>query len=98
MKIYVGNLNFTTGPDAIQALFSQYGSVEEVHLPTDRQSGRPRGFAFVTMPDAAEGQAAIEGLNGTELDGRRLNVDEARPTSSGGRSYRDRRGGRRPRT
>jgi len=84
MKIYVGNLSFNTAPNAVETLFSEHGLVDEVHMPTDRQTGRPRGFAFVTMPDSGEAKAAIAALNGTELDGRRLNIDEARPSGGGG--------------
>jgi len=93
MKIYVGNLSYSTTEDAIRDLFAQYGEVEEVHVPTDRDSGRPRGFAFVTMSDSGQAQAAIGALNGTELDGRRLNVNEARP-KPGGQGGRGGGGGR----
>jgi RNA recognition motif-containing protein len=84
MKIYVGNLSYNTDQDALRDLFAQHGEVEDVHVPTDRQTGRPRGFAFVTMPNDSEAQAAIAALNGTELDGRSLNVNEARPRPEGG--------------
>jgi len=95
MKIYVGNLSYTTTPDALQTLFAQHGSVEEVHIPTDRGSGRPRGFGFVTMASAEEAQAAIAALNGAELDGRFLTVNEARPRKErGGGGGRGGRGGR----
>ena len=95
MKIYVGTLSFNTAPNAVETLFSQHGLVDEVHMPTDRETGRPRGFAFVTMPDSDEAKAAITALNGTELDGRRLNIDEARPSGGGGggRGFGGRRGG-----
>ena len=94
MKIYVGNLNYQTTNESLEALFTQHGAVEEVHLPTDRTTGRPRGFAFVTMPNDAEAQAAIGALNGTDLDGRALTVAEARPRPGGGREGRGgRRGG-----
>ena len=84
MKIYVGNLNYNTMEDTLRNLFAEHGAVEEVHIPTDRDSGRPRGFAFVTMPNQNEGQAAIAAVNGQELDGRVLNVNEARPKTGGG--------------
>ncbi len=84
MKIYVGNLSYNTMEDALRNLFAEHGEVEEVHVPTDRDSGRPRGFAFVTMPNQNEGQAAIAAVNGQELDGRVLNVNEARPKTGGG--------------
>jgi RNA recognition motif-containing protein len=79
MRIYVGNLSYSVSRDAIEGLFAQHGEVEEVHLPTDRNTGRPRGFAFVNMPNDSEAQAAIAALNGTELEGRFQNVNEARP-------------------
>jgi RNA recognition motif-containing protein len=84
MKIYVGNLSYNTMEDALRNLFAEHGEVEEVHVPTDRDSGRPRGFAFVTMPNQNEAQAAIAAVNGQELDGRVLNVNEARPKTGGG--------------
>lgn len=84
MKIYVGNLSYSVVSETLEQLFSQYGSVEDVYVPTDRESGRPRGFAFVTMPDAGEAQAAISAVNGTDLDGRALNVNEARPKRDNG--------------
>jgi len=86
MKIYVGNMSFETTEQALQGLFAEHGSVEEVHIVTDRDTGRPRGFAFVTMPNSNEAQAAIAALNGTDLDNRSLNVNEARPKNEGGRS------------
>ena len=85
MKIYVGNMSFNTSEDELQSAFAAHGTVEEVHIVTDRETGRPRGFAFVTMPDDTEAKAAIEALNGTDLDGRSLNVNEARPKNEGGR-------------
>ena len=85
MKIYVGNLSYSVGSEALEQLFGQYGAVEEVHIPTERDSGRPRGFAFVTMPNATEAQAAIAALNGQDLEGRAMNVNEARPKKDDGR-------------
>ena len=92
MKIYVGNLSFDTTEDTLRDAFAAHGEVQDVAVITDRDTGRPRGFAFVTMPDSAA-RAAIEALNGKELDGRTLNVNEARAkTESGGRGG-PRRGG-----
>jgi RNA recognition motif-containing protein len=86
MKLYVGNLSYSTTQDTLQAEFAAYGQVEEVAVITDRESGRPRGFAFVTMANDEEGRAAIETLNGREIDGRTITVNEARPkTDRGGR-------------
>ncbi|MEM9111657.1 MAG: RNA-binding protein [Planctomycetota bacterium] len=83
MKIYVGNLNFKTTEDSLQALFSNYGEVQEVAIINDRETGRPRGFAFVTMEDEG-GKEAIEALNGNEFEGRTLNINEARPRENRG--------------
>jgi cold-inducible RNA-binding protein len=86
-KLYVGNLNFTTTEDTLRDAFGADGrTVREVALPSDRETGRPRGFAFVTMGSDAEAQAAIAALDGTDLDGRSLRVNEAqdRPPRSGG--------------
>ncbi len=84
MKIYVGNLSYSATSEAIQALFAQFGEIAEVHVPTDMSTGKPRGFAFVTMPNDAEAQAAIAALNGKDMEGRALNVNEARPKKEGG--------------
>ena len=89
MKLYVGNLNFRTTQESLEGLFSNYGEVQEVAIITDRETGRPRGFAFVTMNDEG-GKEAIEALNGQEFEGRTLNINEARPREprgggSGGR-------------
>ncbi len=78
-KMYVGNLPFSATQEDINALFSQFGTVTDVFLPMDRVSGRPRGFAFVTMGTPEEMQAAIAGLNGQEFGGRKLGINEARP-------------------
>ena len=78
-KIYVGNLNFSATEAALRSLFEAYGSVESVKLVTDRDSGQPRGFGFVEMTNDAEAAKAINGLNGKVLEGRMLNVNEARP-------------------
>ncbi len=78
-NIFVGNLSYRTTQDELQSAFAQYGGVERVNIVTDRDTGQSRGFAFVEMRDAGEAQAAITHLNGTELNGRVLNVNEARP-------------------
>lgn len=83
-NIFVGNLSYQTTQDDLQAAFSAYGTVERVNVVTDRDTGQPRGFAFVEMADAEGAQAAITHLNGAELHGRTLNVNEARPKPSGG--------------
>jgi len=83
-NIFVGNLDFGATEESIRSLFQPYGAIERVDLITDRDTGRPRGFAFVEMTDAAEADRAIEALNGTELGDRSLNVNEARPRTDGG--------------
>lgn len=89
MKMYVGNLSFSSTKQDLESLFSQYGSVTDVHLPEDRETGRPRGFAFVTMDSASAMVEAIKGANGQELGGRELKVNEAKPREErgGGRRY-----------
>ncbi len=85
MRIYVGNISFDTDEAALRNTFAEHGSVDEVAMITDRDTGRPRVFAFVTMGNDSEAKAAIDALNGKELDGRTLNVNEARAkTGSGG--------------
>jgi len=86
-KIYVGNLPFTTTDAELRSLFSQHGTVESITLPADRDTGRPRGFAFVEM-NQADAARAIQSLNGKDLGGRPLRVNEAedRPRSGGARS------------
>jgi cold-inducible RNA-binding protein len=79
MKLYVGNLSFETTENDLQDLFEKHGTVNEVHLMMDKMTGKSRGFAFVTMGDATQGNAAMSALNGQELNGRALNVNEARP-------------------
>ena len=87
-KMYVGNLPFSATQEDIQSLFSQFGSVTDVFLPMDRVSGRPRGFAFVTMGTPEEAKLAAEKSNGVDLGGRPLTVNEARPKEeSGGRGF-----------
>ena len=84
MNIFVGNLSFQTSQDELLAAFSQFGNVERVNIVTDRDTGQPRGFAFVEMPDKGEAENAISQLNGAEMNGRALNVNEARPKPAGG--------------
>jgi len=84
MKIYVGNLPFSTTEDDLSAQFGAHGEVSEVAVITDRETGRPRGFAFVTMENDGEANAAIEALNGTDLGGRTITVNAARPKTGGG--------------
>jgi RNA recognition motif-containing protein len=89
-KLFVGNLSYNTTENALEDAFAAHGTVVEANLMTDRVSGRPRGFAFITMSTAEEAQKAIEAMNGASLDGRALTVNEARPKeqrapSGGGR-------------
>ncbi len=86
MKLFVGNLSFSTTENDLEDLFSEYGTVAEVGLVTDRATGRSRGFAFVTMGDATEAQAAITALDGKSFGGRNIAVNEARPKTDGPRS------------
>jgi RNA recognition motif-containing protein len=79
MKLYVGNLTFDTTDDDLRDLFTQYGKPTDVALVTDRETGRSRGFGFVTMGNAEEGNAAISALEGKDFQGRNLTVNEARP-------------------
>jgi cold-inducible RNA-binding protein len=83
-NIFVGNLSFGTTENAARSLFESYGSVDRVNIATDRDTGQARGFAFVEMGVDAEGNAAINGLNGKDVDGRTLNVNEARPKAERG--------------
>ena len=104
-NIFVGNLDFSVREDAIRTLFENYGVVERVSIMTDRETGRSRGFAFVEMTNEGEAERAISALNGTNLSGRTLNVNEARPKAErgfrpagggrgfGGGGFRDRDGG-----
>ncbi len=88
-KIFVGNLSMETTEDALREFFAEHGTVSSVNIITDKFTGKPRGFGFVEMDDTAEADAAIEALNGKELDGRALTVNEARPRADRG----GRRGG-----
>ncbi len=82
-RIYVGNLPFTATADDVREVFARHGRVNDVSLPTDRETGRPRGFGFVEMEDA-DADTAIEALDGTDMGGRALRVNEARPRGGGG--------------
>jgi len=102
-NIFVGNLDFAATESSVRTLFEPYGNVERVNVVTDRDTGRSRGFAFVEMTDAAQADQAIAALNGANLEGRALNVNEARPKtegagrSGGGFSRGNSGGGGRPR-
>ncbi len=92
-KLFVGNVSFHTTENDLQDAFAAHGSVIEVNLVTDKFNGRPRGFAFVTMGSDEAAQAAINAMNGAEMDGRKLTVNEARPRESraaGAGSFRGR--------
>ena len=87
-RLFIGNLPFTTTEDDLHAILSEGGrTVKEIHIPSDRETGRPRGFAFADMGSEADAQSAIKALDGPDLDGRRIKVNEAqpRPTGGGGR-------------
>lgn len=79
MKIYVGNLPYSAGRDQIEELFSEYAPIDEIHIVLDRDTNRPRGFAFVTIHDDVRATAAVNSLNGQEVEGRKLVINEARP-------------------
>ena len=96
MKLYVGNLPFSANEDDIRGLFDDFGSVVDLHIPMDRETGRPRGFAFVTLSTREFGEAAINSLDGRDMDGRNLRISEAQertPRGGGGGGGGDRRGG-----
>lgn len=96
MKLYVGNLPYSATEDEIRTLFENYGSITDLHIPTDRETGRPRGFAFVTFSNREGGEAAIEGLDGSDMGGRSLRISEAQerqPRQGGGGFDRGHRGG-----
>lgn len=94
-SIFVGNLSYQTTQEDLQATFSQYGNIERVNIVTDRDTGQPRGFAFVEMTEGNDAQNAISQLNGAELHGRALVVNEARPKPQGGGGGRGSGGPRR---
>lgn len=93
-KIFVGNLSFNTTENDLQDAFAAHGTVIEANLMTDRATGRPRGFAFITMASPEEAQKAIQALNGAQLDGRALTVNEARPREERSGGGGGSRGGR----
>lgn len=82
MNIFVGNLSYRTMETELRKAFEQYGEVSRVNIPSDRETGKPRGFGFVEMPTRNEAQTAIDALNGIELGGRMLTVNEARPRAN----------------
>ena len=84
MSIYVGNLSYDVNSDELEAVFAEYGKVNRVSLPMDRDTGRPRGFAFVEMGAKEDEQKAIEALDGAEWMGREMKVNEAKPRSNSG--------------
>ena len=95
-RLYVGNLSFNTTAEGVRAAFTQFGTVSDVHLVSDRETGRSRGFAFVTMGTTDEAAKAIEGMDGKTLDGRPLRVNEAeqrQPRGGGGGGFRGGGGG-----
>jgi RNA recognition motif-containing protein len=92
MNIYVGNLSYSVTEEELQRSFEAFGEVTSVNIITDKYSGRSKGFGFVEMPGKEEAEAAIDGMNGKEMSGRTLNVNEARPRTDRGRGG----GGRRP--
>ena len=83
MRLYIGNLSYTTTDESLNDAFAEYGEVTSANVVRDRETGRSRGFGFVEMADEAGGQAAIEGCNGLEIDGRELRVEAAKPRSGG---------------
>ena len=97
MRIYVGNFAFEMSEQELRGAFEAYGEVQEISMIQDRDTGRPKGFAFVEMPTSAEAQAAIDALNGKEFAGRAITVNEARPrperSTGGGGGDRGGRGG-----
>jgi len=96
MNIYVGNLSYDLSEEDLKKAFEEFGQVESAKIITDTYSGRSKGFGFVEMSNEAEAQSAIDALNGKELEGRTLNVNQARPRSEGrGGSKQGRGGGRR---
>jgi cold-inducible RNA-binding protein len=91
-KLFVGNLSFNTTENNLQDTFAAHGTVVEANLMMDRETGRPRGFGFITMSTPEEAQAAISGLNGKEIDGRALTVNVAKPREERGGGARSNRG------
>ena len=95
MKLYVGNLSYDVTEETLRQTFEALGEVTSVDIIKDKFSGRPKGFGFIEMPNKPEAESAISNLNGKELQGRALNVNEARPRSEGSRGRGKPRGGRR---
>ena len=93
-RIYVGNLSYNTTESALRTLFAEYGEIESINLITDRDTGRPKGFGFVEMATDQAAQAAISALNGREVGGRALTVNEAREQAPRGGGFGGGRGGR----
>ncbi|EAW38312.1 MULTISPECIES: RNA-binding protein [Lyngbya] len=87
MSVYVGNLSYQVTEEDLRSVFAEYGTVKQVSIPTDRETGRPRGFAFVEMDADTQEQAAIEKLDGAEWMGRDLKVNKARPREDRGSSF-----------
>ncbi len=85
VKLFIGSLSFSTSSDRLREAFARVGTVESASVVTDRDTGRSRGFGFVEMPNKAEAEAAIAALNGKQVKGRAINVNEARPKTEGGR-------------
>ena len=79
VNIYVGNMSYSTSEDQLREMFEAYGAVDSVRVISDRDTGRPKGFAFVEMSDAAAAKSAMDAINGKEVDGRALTVNEAKP-------------------
>jgi cold-inducible RNA-binding protein len=96
-KVYVGNLSYNTTEGTLRTLFAEYGEIESVNLITDRDTGRPKGFAFVEMATDQDAQAAISALNGKSMDDREIKVDKAKPQADRDRRDARPRGGRQPR-
>jgi len=93
MNIYVGNMSYDTTEDQLRQAFEAFGEVSTINIITDKYSGEPRGFAFAEMPTKDEAIAAISGLNGQDLNGRTLNINEAKPRTQGGGGGGNRGGG-----
>ena len=90
-KVYVGNLSYDTTEDVLRSKFTAHGEVQDFAMITDRDTGRPKGFGFVTMDNDGEAKAAIAALDGTDLDGRTIKVNEAKPRENRGGGGGDRR-------
>ncbi len=92
MKLYAGNLSYGTDENTLRKAFEQHGTVDSVNIITDKATGRSKGFGFIEMPDDAQARAAIDALNGAELDGRTIKVSESKPQerrpAGGGRGFR----------